>query len=390
MAGDVDVRRRHRGRDRRARAAGAGDRRGARRAGRSRPTTIHYVGAQRGIETALLPPTPFPHTFLDVVGLQRRLNVANIRLNAALLPKLAAAARQARALLRRLRPQVVVSVGGYASLPAVFAARRLTSRRRRQLRPPPRSGVAADRTARRRVARSPSPTRRCPRAMSPALRSAARCSPSTAVATGTRRAPSSACPSTASWSPSRAVRWARVPSTRRSPSSWTSGRATPSTGCPTTSSVTGSSTTSRPSTRRGGILYRVDRLRGPRCRSSTPPPTCWSGAGERARSTSSPSPACRRSSCRGPAQRRGPPDGERPLARRSAARRCSSPNPSLGAARRRGRRPAGRSRSSSSELGDRARRAGEVHRRGVHRRRHRPCRRVAGRVAVRPPSLTSP
>ncbi len=93
-------------------------------AGRS-PDEIHYVGAQRGIETALLPPTPFPHTFLDVAGLQRELNVANIRLNAAMLPKLAAASRQARALLRRLQPQVVVSVGGYASLPAVFAARRL-------------------------------------------------------------------------------------------------------------------------------------------------------------------------------------------------------------------------------------------------------------------------
>ena len=93
-------------------------------AGRS-PDEIHYVGARRGIETTLLPRTPFPHTFLDVVGLQRELNAANVRRNAAMLPKLAAAARQARALLRRLQPQVVVSVGGYASLPTVVAARRV-------------------------------------------------------------------------------------------------------------------------------------------------------------------------------------------------------------------------------------------------------------------------
>ena len=86
---------------------------------------IHYVGARRGIETTLLPRTPFPHTFLDVVGLQRELNAANVRRNAALLPKLAAATRQARTLLRRLQPHVVVSVGGYASLPTVVAARRL-------------------------------------------------------------------------------------------------------------------------------------------------------------------------------------------------------------------------------------------------------------------------
>ena len=38
------------------------------------PAELHYVGAQRGIETRLLPPTPYPHTLLDVVGLQRRLN----------------------------------------------------------------------------------------------------------------------------------------------------------------------------------------------------------------------------------------------------------------------------------------------------------------------------
>lgn len=89
------------------------------------PSEIHYVGAQRGIETRLLPASPFAYTFLDVVGLQRELNRRNVRLNATMVPKLAAASRRARALLRRLRPQVVVSVGGYASLPTVLAARRL-------------------------------------------------------------------------------------------------------------------------------------------------------------------------------------------------------------------------------------------------------------------------
>ena len=42
-----------------------------------------------------------------------------------MVPKLAAATRQAIGAAARLRPQVVVSVGGYASLPAVLAARRL-------------------------------------------------------------------------------------------------------------------------------------------------------------------------------------------------------------------------------------------------------------------------
>jgi UDP-N-acetylglucosamine:LPS N-acetylglucosamine transferase len=83
--------------------------------------SLHYVGARRGIETTLLPETPYPHTFLDVVGVQRRA----IRGNVAFLPKLVRATSAARRLLRQLRPRVVVSVGGYASLPATLAARGL-------------------------------------------------------------------------------------------------------------------------------------------------------------------------------------------------------------------------------------------------------------------------
>jgi UDP-N-acetylglucosamine--N-acetylmuramyl-(pentapeptide) pyrophosphoryl-undecaprenol N-acetylglucosamine transferase len=82
---------------------------------------IHYVGAQRGIETRLVPPSGHPSTFLDVVGVQRRLDTANL----SFPTKLVRAERRAEALLRELRPRVVVSVGGYASLPAVLGARRL-------------------------------------------------------------------------------------------------------------------------------------------------------------------------------------------------------------------------------------------------------------------------
>lgn len=85
------------------------------------PETIHYMGARRGIETRLLPETPFPHEFFDVVGFQRSLSRRNI----GFLPKLWRARRQAIARLRVLQPRVVVSVGGYASMPAVLAARKL-------------------------------------------------------------------------------------------------------------------------------------------------------------------------------------------------------------------------------------------------------------------------
>ncbi len=82
------------------------------------PSAIHYVGAVRGIETRLLPETPFPHTFLDVVGFQRSLS----RRNLGFVPKMWRSRRAAIRLLRELEPKVVVSVGGYASMPAVFAA----------------------------------------------------------------------------------------------------------------------------------------------------------------------------------------------------------------------------------------------------------------------------
>ncbi len=85
------------------------------------PDTIHYMGAERGIETRLVPGTPFPHTFFDVVGFQRRMT----RTNAGFAPKMWRARNAAIAQFRTLRPRVVVSVGGYASMPAVFAARKL-------------------------------------------------------------------------------------------------------------------------------------------------------------------------------------------------------------------------------------------------------------------------
>lgn len=92
-------------------------------AGGRTPDAIHYVGCTRGIETELLPRTPYGHTFYDVVGFQR--TVRGVRTNVGFAPKLWRARRQAMGLLRRLRPAVVVSVGGYASLPCVLAARRL-------------------------------------------------------------------------------------------------------------------------------------------------------------------------------------------------------------------------------------------------------------------------
>jgi UDP-N-acetylglucosamine--N-acetylmuramyl-(pentapeptide) pyrophosphoryl-undecaprenol N-acetylglucosamine transferase len=81
--------------------------------------SVHYMGARRGLETRLVPPTGHPMTLLAVTGLQRRLTPRNV-----LMPlRLGIAVVRAWRVLGRLRPKVIVSVGGYASLPAVLAAK---------------------------------------------------------------------------------------------------------------------------------------------------------------------------------------------------------------------------------------------------------------------------
>lgn len=82
-----------------------------------------YMGATRGVETSLVPPTGTPHVFFDVVGLKRSLRAW--RANLGFVPRLLRARRRAILMFRADPPRVVVSVGGYASLPAVLAARAL-------------------------------------------------------------------------------------------------------------------------------------------------------------------------------------------------------------------------------------------------------------------------
>lgn len=81
--------------------------------------SIHYVGSERGIEREMVPPAGFPLTLLPGRGIQRRLTLENL----SALWGLATATVRAVRLVRRLAPQVVVSVGGYASVPCAIAAR---------------------------------------------------------------------------------------------------------------------------------------------------------------------------------------------------------------------------------------------------------------------------
>lgn len=89
------------------------------------PESLHFVGSDRGAEVTLLADSPYPHTLLRVDGLQRSFTPRSMVRSAAMIPMMWRAVRSARGLLASLRPKVVVSVGGYASIPAARAAHQL-------------------------------------------------------------------------------------------------------------------------------------------------------------------------------------------------------------------------------------------------------------------------
>lgn len=80
--------------------------------------SIHFAGSRRGVEGRIVPASGFPITLLPGRGVARRLTLDNV---GAVLG-LTAAVAQAVRLVARLRPAVVLSVGGYASLPCALAA----------------------------------------------------------------------------------------------------------------------------------------------------------------------------------------------------------------------------------------------------------------------------
>ncbi len=84
----------------------------------ARGAKVTFVGTARGIEAKVVPQSGYPLDLIDVAGLKRQGLVPTLRS----LFKLPVALFQTIGLLRRLQPQVVVGVGGYASGPVVLLA----------------------------------------------------------------------------------------------------------------------------------------------------------------------------------------------------------------------------------------------------------------------------
>jgi UDP-N-acetylglucosamine--N-acetylmuramyl-(pentapeptide) pyrophosphoryl-undecaprenol N-acetylglucosamine transferase len=83
---------------------------------------IKFVGSRRGQEATLLANAPIELTLLPGRGIRRSLSLSATLENVAATMALARATWRAWRLLRRWRPGVVASVGGYASLAVDVAA----------------------------------------------------------------------------------------------------------------------------------------------------------------------------------------------------------------------------------------------------------------------------
>ena len=77
-------------------------------------SSIHFVGSERGVERTLVPDAGFSLTMLPGRGIQRRLTTDNFGAVWGLIRAFA----ESFSLLRERRPEVVVALGGYASVPA--------------------------------------------------------------------------------------------------------------------------------------------------------------------------------------------------------------------------------------------------------------------------------
>lgn len=87
--------------------------------------SVAFVASRRPSDERLLAPTEHPYLLLNVDGLQRSMSPRALWRTFTALPKLVVATARVTRQFRTWLPHVVVSVGGFASEPAVRAARAL-------------------------------------------------------------------------------------------------------------------------------------------------------------------------------------------------------------------------------------------------------------------------
>ena len=85
-------------------------------------TEFLFVGAERGLEKDLVPQAGYAFRTVHISSFHRSFKPKEIKHNLVSVCNLMRAPREARAILREFRPDVVIGTGGYASFPMVKAA----------------------------------------------------------------------------------------------------------------------------------------------------------------------------------------------------------------------------------------------------------------------------
>ena len=88
-------------------------------------TEFLFVGAERGLEKDLVPKAGYDFRTVHISSFHRSMKPAEIKHNLVSLYNLTRAPREAKAILREFRPDVVIGTGGYASYPMVIIIPRL-------------------------------------------------------------------------------------------------------------------------------------------------------------------------------------------------------------------------------------------------------------------------
>ena len=86
---------------------------------------ISYIGTATKLEAKLVPAAGYDFYTIDVAGFQRKISLKNIARNAVAVKKMFSSSVEARKLLKKLNPDMVVGTGGYVSGPVLREAVKL-------------------------------------------------------------------------------------------------------------------------------------------------------------------------------------------------------------------------------------------------------------------------
>ena len=86
-----------------------------------RDADILFVGTERGLESTLVPENGYPIEFINVRGFDRKHLLKNVKVVAELLK----GSIQAKNIIKRFKPDLVIGTGGYVCGPVVRAAAKL-------------------------------------------------------------------------------------------------------------------------------------------------------------------------------------------------------------------------------------------------------------------------